>query len=297
MMKQLNKLALPLFTSVLMLSACGSGSDKVDNAVNEGLDKLTPESGVGFYTGYFIENTHADGNPNDTDIGAMFVNVKSGIASNVSARMSFQQLPCQKNNLMQTDSSAVRTDRQMAGVLQGNLDPISTLDKDLLNKLDFKSPFTGSLTGSYTDSHWRGNYTLTSTNPMGVVASDSYHLSSGIDNCSVNYTVAKNGDFHLYPTDYTIGNLNISLTGVGSAQSLTWTTPANTAKVLVSQIDVNQAKNGGDGYVQNQLFSANMPNSYYTPINIGQNINYLFVVQTFDANNQLTGYQTFSKTL
>ena len=279
----------------LSLTACGSSDG--EDILKNGLDQITPESGTGLYLGYFVENAGADGQADDVDIGAMFVNVSSGLSSGVSARMSFQQQDCQANNLMESENSLIRTDRVLSGVLKGNLDPMQTLDKDELNRLGFKSPFLGTLTGRFTDKHWKGNYNLTNSyNPVNVVSSNPYRLSSGIDGCSVNYTVAQKGDFHLYPADYQLGNLNVRLTGVGSTQSLTWRNPVNANKILVSQIDVNNAKNKGNGYVQNRVFN-NTLNPFYTPKNIGSNVNYAFLVQAFDSNNNLIAYQMIEKTL
>lgn len=83
--------------------------------------------------------------------------------------------------------------------------------------------------------------------------------------------------------------MTLDVIGNGSQKTVTWQNPANTKHLLVSQIDVNKAESGANGYVQNVILS-NLE-TQFAPVIPVMFTNYVIVVQAFDANNTLIGYQ------
>lgn len=289
------KLALPLVSligSAMLLTACGgSGSETVDNAV----DKITPEGGKGgLYVGYFVEDN--DGDTSDVDVGATYFDIGKDYASSVYSQMSYQQKACQNSNNLATENLSTKTDRIISGVYSGTLDAAAIFDKDILNHLKFDQLKTNvtamPFNGKYNDNadRWEGQYTY----EMGI--NFGKKLSSNIDGCAVQYTLGNQGDFHVYPLTYQLGSVNASLNGIGSTATLTWQAPANTALMLVSQLNQSQATSRGNGFVQNRVYKAGDTLSY-VPVMSSTAAEYVFVVQAFDTQNKLIGFQTLNKTL
>lgn len=295
-MKFSTKMLLPVLTCGLLLSACGgSGSETVDNAVNDAVDKITPEGGKGgLYVGYFVEDN--DGDNGDIDVGATYFDIGKDYASSVYSQMSYQQKACQNPNNLATENVSTKTGSIISGIYAGHLDPAAIFDKDILNHLKFDQLKTNvtamPFNGKYNDGadSWQGQYSYE------VGANFGKKLSSNIDGCAVQYTLGFQGDFHAYPVSYQLGNLNAALNGIGSTATLTWQAPANTAVLLVSQIDTTKATSRGDGFVANRVYRpTDIPS--FTPIATATATNYVFVVQAFDAQNKLIGFQTVTKTL
>lgn len=265
-----------------------------EESLDNFLDKLTPEGGKGgLYVGYFIEDN--DGDTGDADIGAAYFDIGNDFAESVYGQLSYQQLSCQHSNTLQTNNITLKTDTAIGGVLSGTLDPVAVLDKDVLNHLQFDEiktrvsamPFNGQY---HHDNSWRGQYSYELGFDLGK------KLSSGIDNCSVQYTLGSDGDFQVYPLTYRLGTLNPTVNGMGSATSLSWTTPNNAAYTLVSQIDVDRATDRGAGYVRNNLLKQGSP-AVFSPVVGSTKANYAFVVQAFDSNNQLIAFQAIVQDL
>lgn len=83
--------------------------------------------------------------------------------------------------------------------------------------------------------------------------------------------------------------MTLDVIGNGSQKTVTWQNPTSTKHLLVSQIDVNKAESGANGYVQNVILS-NLE-TQFAPVIPAMSTNYVIVVQAFDANNTLIGYQ------
>ena len=105
----------------------------------------------------------------------------------------------------------------------------------------------------------------------------------------MTYTISDRSNFRTYPLDYELGQMNLDIVGNGNQKNVTWKNPANTQHVLISQIDVNKVESGANGYVQNLVLS-NLE-TQFAPVISDKSINYAIVVQAFDANNTLIGYQ------
>lgn len=285
------KFLLPVLASGLLLSACGgSGSETVDNA----LDKITPEGGKGgLYVGYFVEDN--DNDSRDIDVGATYFDIGKDYGSSVYSQMSYQQQACQNPNTLASTNVSTKTGTIISGLYSGHLDPAKIFDKDILNHLKFDELKTNvtamPFNGKYRDNgSWQGEYSY----EVGI--DFGRKLSSNIDGCNVQYTLGNQGDFHVYPLTYQVGTLNASLNGIGSTATLTWQAPANTAVMLVSQIDVNQATSRGNGFVANRVYRPT-DNLSFTPLINNTANQYVFVVQAFDSQNKLIGFGTVEKTL
>ena len=257
-----------------------------EESLDEFLDKLTPEGGKGgLYVGHFVEL--GDGDDDDVDIGAMYFDIPKDGAGSVDGRISYQQQPCQDNNTLATDS-AVKVDNYLTGKLSGSLDTPEFLDIKYVNDLDIATPnilttFDGSFKEDLTGEPWSGRFEYQD----GLGGTE---LSSGKDNCNVSYTLGKQANYVTYPLDYQRGELMAKVIGIGSTARLVWTNPAGTAMALVSQINVNEAGEGANGFVVNQLFKDNDPAGEFSPQVTDTPTNYAFVVQAFDADNRLLGY-------
>lgn len=336
----MKKLILTTTLSALLLSGCGgSGSETVDNALNDAndryknieadvrdayqkvenkltdpeksmaeilkgiflpeesldnfLDKITPEGGKGgLFVGYFVEDS--DNDSSDSDVGAVYFDVGNDYAESVYGQMSYQQQACQDLNTLTTENISIKTDTLIGGVLSGKLDPAKIFDNKTSKFLQFDELNTNVIgmpfNGSYNDknSSWNGQYTLEAGIDFGN------KLASANNDCNVTYTLGNQGDFHVFPLNYKLGNLNANIAGTGSVASLMWANPANTDHVLVSQININQATAKGKGFVQTRLLKNTLQ---YTPIMTTTPTNYAFVIQAFDTNNQLIGYQAVIKSL
>ncbi len=259
------------------------------------LDKITPEGGKGgLYVGYFVEENDSDSS--DIDIGSVYFDIGNDFAESVYGQMSYQQKACQNLNTLTTENIAIKTDTLISGIFSGTLDPIAKFDNDLLNTLKFdeiKTVVTGMPFNGNWDKNidsWNGNYTY----QLGIKLDKK--LSSNIDGCSVQYTLSNQGNFKVYPLYYQLGELNLQFTGVGSAKNLQWSTPNNTAYTLVSQIDIQNATNRGNGFIRNEVISQGQ-SQFFTPVVHDTTTNYAFVVQAFDQNNQLIGYQAIIQNL
>lgn len=290
-MNYLTKLMLPVMTCGVLTACGGSGSETVDNA----LDKITPEGGKGgLYVGYFVEDN--DGDTGDMDVGATYFDIGKDYASSVYSQMSYQQKACQNPNTLATTNVSTKTGSIISGMYSGHLDPAAIFDKDILNHLKFDELKTNvtamPFNGKYNDNNasWSGQYSYE------VGANFGKKLSSNIDGCAVQYTLGYQGDFHVYPLTYQLGSLNASLNGIGSTATLAWQAPANTAFMLVSQLDVNQAKSRGNGFVANRVYRPT-DSLNFAPIMSQTATEYAFVIQAFDSKNQLIAMQTLNRTL
>ena len=249
------------------------------------LDKLTPEGGKGgLYAGHFIELD--DGDADDLDIGALYFDISKAGAGSIDGRVSYQQQPCQDNRTLATDT-AVKVDNVIVGKLSGSLDTLKFLDVKYVNDLGIETPnilttFNGKFNDDLAGSPWLGSFEY--QDGLGGTK-----LSSGNDDCHVSYTLSDRANFVTYPLDYQKGGLDAEIIGSGSQARLTWHNPENTAKVLVSQINVNKAETGANGYVRNQVFSAG--ETQFSPAVDDTPTNYAFVVQAFDKDNNFIGYQ------
>lgn len=256
-----------------------------EESLDNFLDKLTPEGGRGgLYVGHFVEVD--DGDDGDIDIGAIYFDISEDGAGSVDGSISYQQKACQENNALGVDS-AIKVDNYIAGKVTGSLDTLKFLDVKYVNDLGIETPnllttFSGSFKEKETGSPWRGSFEY--QDYLG-----GKKLSSGEDNCEVSYTLSDRSNFMTYALDYKLGKMALDISGNGSKKTINWKNPTNTARVLVSQINVNKAESGADGYEQNIILSNN--ETQFTPVIPNDPINYAIVVQAFDVNNSLIGYQ------
>lgn len=254
----------------------------------EFLDKLTPEGGKGgLYVGHFVELD--DGDDDDIDIGAIYFDISDDAAGSVDGRISYQQQPCQNNQTISTDL-AVKVDNYISGNISGSLDTAEILDIKYINDLDIETAnilttFAGSFNENSTGEPWTGSFEY--QDGLGGV-----ELSSGKDDCDVTYTLGQRSNFVTYPLDYQLPDddegLSIEVAGTGSTARITWENPSDTALVLVSQINVNKAESGANGFVRNQVFKNG--ETQFDPRVNDTPTNYAFLVQAFDEDNDLIGY-------
>lgn len=256
-----------------------------EESLDNFLDKLTPEGGRGgLYVGHFVEVN--DGDDNDIDIGAVYFDISAAGAGSVDGSISYQQKACQESNSLGVNS-AIKVDNYIAGKVTGSLDTLKFLDVKYINDLGIETPnllttFAGSFKDKETGSPWRGSFEY--QDYLG-----GKKLSSGEDNCEVTYTLSDRSNFTTYALDYKLGKMELDVSGNGSQKTIKWKNPTNTERVLVSQINVNKAESGANGYEQNVILSNN--ETQFTPIIPNNPINYAIVVQAFDTNNSLIGYQ------
>ncbi len=249
------------------------------------LDKLTPEGGRGgLYVGHFIEID--DGDNNDIDIGALYFDISAAGAGSVDGSISYQQQACQESNSLGVNSG-IKLDNYIAGKVTGSLDTLEFLDIKYINKLGIETPnllttFSGSFKEKTTGAPWQGSFEY--QDYLG-----GKKLSSGEANCNVTYTLSDRANFTTYPLDYKLGAMNLDVSGIGSQKTITWKNPANTQRLLVSQINVDKANSGADAYVQNLVLLNNQ--TQFSPVIPSNPVNYAIVVQAFDNNNKLLGYQ------
>lgn len=256
-----------------------------EESLDNFLDKLTPEGGRGgLYVGHFVELNDSDSN--DNDIGAIYFDISKDGVGSVDGSISYQQQACQENNSLGVNS-ALKVDNYIAGKVTGSLDTLAFLDIKYVNELGLETPnllttFAGSFEENEVGSPWKGSFEY--QDGLG-----GQTLSSGENNCNVTYTISDRANFRTYPLDYELGQMNLDIVGNGNQKNVIWQNPANTSHVLISQIDVNRAESGANGYVQNLVLS-NL-DTQFMPIISDESINYAIVVQAFDANNTLIGYQ------
>ena len=256
-----------------------------EESLDKFLDKLTPEGGRGgLYVGHFVEIN--DGDSNDIDIGAVYFDISKDGAGSVDGSFSYQQQACQENNVLGINS-AIKVDNYIAGKVTGSLDTLEFLDIKYVSDLGLETPnilttFAGSFEEKEAGSPWKGSFEY--KDGLG-----GKKLSSGEDNCNVTYTISDRSNFRTYPLDYSVGNMDVDVIGNGSQKTVTWQNPTNTKHILVSQIDVNKAESVANGYVQNLVLS-NLE-TQFAPIIPDNATNYAIVVQAFDENNTLIGYQ------
>ena len=256
-----------------------------EESLDNFLDKLTPEGGRGgLYVGHFVELNDSDSN--DNDIGAIYFDISKDGVGSVDGSISYQQQACQENNSLGVNS-ALKVDNYIAGKVTGSLDTLAFLDIKYVNELGLETPnllttFAGSFEEKEAGSPWKGSFEY--QDGLG-----GQTLSSGENNCNVTYTISDRANFRTYPLDYELGQMNLDIAGNGNQKNVIWQNPANTSHVLISQIDVNRAELGANGYVQNLVLS-NL-DTQFMPIISDESINYAIVVQAFDANNTLIGYQ------
>ncbi|WP_201628543.1 hypothetical protein [Psychrobacter maritimus] len=262
-----------------------------EESLDKFLDKLTPEGGRGgLYAGHFVEI--GDGDSSDIDIGAVYFDISKDGAGSVDGSFSYQQQACQENNALGINS-AIKVDNYIAGKVTGSLDTLEFLDIKYVSDLGIETPnllttFAGSFAKNEAGAPWKGSFEY--QDGLG-----GKKLSSGQDNCNVTYTISDRSNFKTYPLDYQLGNLNLDIIGNGSQKTVTWQNPSNAKHVLVSQIDVNKAESGANGYVQNLILS-NLE-TQFAPVIPDSSTNYAIVVQAFDANNTLIGYQALVQDL
>ncbi len=262
-----------------------------EESLDNFLDKLTPEGGRGgLYVGHFVELD--DGDNDDIDIGAVYFDISQDGVGSVDGSFSYQQQPCQESNSLGINS-AVKVDNYIAGKVTGSLDTLKFLDMKYVNDLGIETPnllttFSGSFKEKEMGAPWRGSFEY--QDYLG-----GKKLSSGEDGCNVTYTLSDRANFTTYALDYKLGAMALDITGNGTQKTITWKNPANTELVLVSQIDVNKAETGANGYVQNIVLSDN--ESRFTPVIPNNSTNYAMVVQAFDSNNKLIGYQAMVQDL
>ena len=240
--------------------------------------------------GHFVEID--DGDDSDIDIGAVYFDISKDGAGSVDGSFSYQQQACQENNVLGINS-AIKVDNYIAGKVTGSLDTLKFLDIKYVSDLGIETPnllttFAGNFAKNEAGAPWKGSFEY--QDGLG-----GKKLSSGQDNCNVSYTISDRSNFKTYPLDYQLGELNLDITGNGSQKTITWQNPSNTKHVLLSQIDVNKAESGANGYVQNLLLS-NLE-TQFAPVIPDRSTNYAIVVQAFDANNSLIGYQALVQDL
>ena len=256
-----------------------------EESLDKFVDKLTPEGGKGgLYVGHFVE--FDDGDANDIDIGALYFDISKDAAGSVDGRISYQQQLCQDNRTLSTDT-AVKIDNAITGKLSGSLDSLKILDMRYIRDLNVETPsimttFYGSFDKDATGSPWVGNFQY--QDGLGGTK-----LSSTNANCPISYTLSNRSSFSTYPLDYSRGDLKLAINGLGAKSRLSWQTHANTAHVLVSQININDAESGANGFERNQIFGPET--KAFEPVMTVTPTNYAFVVQAFDQNNNLIGYQ------
>ena len=262
-----------------------------EESLDNFLDKLTPEGGRGgLYVGHFTELD--DGDNSDIDIGAIYFDISKDGAGSVDGRISYQQQICQENRTLDVNTG-FKVDNYITGKVTGSLDTAEFLDIKYINDLNLETPnlmttFAGSFEENQVGSPWRGSFEYQDS--LGGTT-----LSAAKDNCKVTYTLSDRSNFTTYALDYQLGNMMLDITGNGSQKTVTWKNPINTALVLVSQIDVNKAESGANGYVQNAVLANN--NTQFAPVIPDISTNYAIVVQAFDANNKLIGYQAIVQDL
>ena len=256
-----------------------------EQSLDKFLDKLTPEGGRGgLYVGHFVELD--DGDSSDIDIGALYFDISAAAAGSVEGQISYQQQACQENNSLGVDS-AIKVDNYIVGKVTGSLDTLKFLDVKYIKDLGIETPnllttFSGSFQEKQTGSPWQGSFEY--QDYLG-----GKQLSSGEDNCDVTYTLSQRANFTTYPLDYNLGSLTVKVSGIGSQKVISWQNPVNTKRVLVSQIDVDKAESGADGYTQNLVLTNNQ--TQFFPVIPSAPVNYAIVVQAFDSANKLLGYQ------
>lgn len=256
-----------------------------EESLDNFLDKLTPEGGRGgLYVGHFVELN--DGDNSDIDIGAIYFDISNDGAGSVDGRISYQQQICQQNRTLDVNTG-FKVDNYITGKVTGSLDTAEFLDIKYINDLNLETPnlmttFAGSFEDKQTGKPWRGSFEYQDS--LGGTT-----LSAAEDNCKVTYTLSDRSNFTTYALDYKLGTMMLDITGNGSQKIVTWQNPSNTKQVLVSQINVNKAESGANGYVQNVVLTNN--ETLFTPVIPNISTNYAIVVQAFDANNKLIGYQ------
>lgn len=256
-----------------------------EESLDNFLDKLTPEGGRGgLYVGHFVELN--DGDNSDIDIGAIYFDISNDGAGSVDGRISYQQQICQQNRTLDVNTG-FKVDNYITGKVTGSLDTAEFLDIKYINDLNLETPnlmttFAGSFEDKQTGKPWRGSFEYQDS--LGGTT-----LSAAEDNCKVTYTLSNRSNFTTYALDYKLGTMMLDITGNGSQKIVTWQNPSNTKQVLVSQINVNKAESGANGYVQNVVLTNN--ETLFTPVIPNISTNYAIVVQAFDANNKLIGYQ------
>lgn len=256
-----------------------------EESLDNFLDKLTPEGGRGgLYVGHFVEID--DGDNNDIDIGALYFDISVAGAGSVDGSISYQQQACQESNSLGVNS-AIKLDNYIAGKVTGSLDTLKFLDIKYINKLGIETPnllttFSGSFKEKTAGAPWQGSFEY--QDYLG-----GKKLSSGEANCNVTYTLSDRANFTTYPLDYKLGDINLNVSGIGNQKTITWQNPVNTQRLLVSQINVNKANAGADGYVQNLVLINN--ETQFSPVIPSNPVNYAIVVQAFDSDNKLLGYQ------
>lgn len=256
-----------------------------EESLDKFLDKLTPEGGRGgLYVGHFVELN--DGDNEDIDIGAVYFDISEEGAGSVDGRISYQQLACQENRTLDVNTG-IKVDNYFAGKVTGSLDTLKFLDIKYVNDLNVETPnilttFAGSFKHKEAGSPWKGSFEY--QDYLG-----GKKLSSGNNDCTVTYTLSNRSNFTTYALDYRLGEMGLNVIGNGSQKTITWKNPMNTTRLLVSQIDVNKAASGANGYEQNVVLS-NFE-TQFTPLMPANPANYAIVVQAFDNNNTLIGYQ------
>ncbi|MGO3755557.1 hypothetical protein [uncultured Psychrobacter sp.] len=256
-----------------------------EESLDNFLDKLTPEGGLGgLYVGHFVEIE--DGDDSDIDIGAVYFDISKDGVGSVDGSFSYQQQACQENNTLGINS-AIKVDNYIAGKVTGSLDTLAFLDVKYVNDLGIETPnlfttFAGSFEKKQTGTPWQGSFEY--QDGLG-----GQTLTSSEKNCNVTYTISDRSNFKTYPLDYRLGELNVDISGNGSQKVVTWQNPRNTQYILVSQIDINKAETGANGYVQNLVLTAG--ETAFSPLIPASSTNYAIVVQAFDAANDLIGYQ------
>ena len=256
-----------------------------EESLDKFLDKLTPEGGRGgIYVGHFVEID--DNDNNDLDIGAVYFDISEDGAGSVDGRISYQQQACQENRTLDVNSG-IKVDNYIVGKITGSLDTLKFLDIKYVNDLNLETPnllttFAGSFKSKELGAPWRGDFEY--QDYLG-----GKKLSSGDASCPVSYTLSDRANFTTYPLDYQLGNMSIAVSGIGSQKTITWKNPASTQRLLVSQINVNKAGSGANGYEQNVILDNYV--TQFAPVIPANPTNYAIVVQAFDATNTLIGYQ------
>ncbi|WP_350557827.1 hypothetical protein [Psychrobacter sp. CAL346-MNA-CIBAN-0220] len=256
-----------------------------EESLDNFLDKLTPEGGRGgLYVGHFVEID--DGNNDDIDVGAVYFDISEDGAGSVDGRISYQQQACQENRTLDVNTG-IKVDNYIVGKVTGSLDMASFLDIKYINDLNIETPnlmttFAGSFKDQINGKPWKGSFEY--QDYLG-----GKQLSSGDTDCPVTYTLSDRSNFTTYALDYKLGDMALDVSGNGSQKTITWKNPTNAQRVLISQINVNKAESGANGYVQNVVLTNK--EERFTPVIPNSPINYAIVVQAFDTNNNLLGYQ------
>lgn len=262
-----------------------------EESLDNFLDKLTPEGGRGgLYVGHFVELD--DGDNEDLDIGAIYFDISDDGVGRVDGRISYQQQACQENRTLDVNTG-FKVDNYITGKVTGSLDTAEFLDIKYINDLNLETPnlmttFAGAFKDKETGKPWRGSFEY--QDYLG-----GKKLFGGDKNCNVTYTLSNRSNFNTYALDHTVGTIALDIIGNGTQKTVTWKNPTNTKLVLASQIDINKAETGANGYVQNVVLSNN--ENQFTPVIPDHSTNYAIVVQVFDANNGLIGYQALIQDL